>query len=86
MSRFPLFFRKEGLEVENRETEKNLTELKQSIYITRKQLLDLLEMAFGDHPKWSTARSCVLRIFGESGLEGKVKSLEATLNGCGSDK
>ncbi len=58
-------------------------ELKIAVSHTRKQLLDLLELAFGDHPKWSAARTCVLRVLGNSGLEGAIDALESRSCGNG---
>ncbi len=53
----------------------NIRELQAEISQTRKNLLDLLEMAFGDHPKWPYARSRVLRSLGRSGIEGILERM-----------
>ncbi|MGK5084393.1 hypothetical protein WDW37_13950 [Bdellovibrionota bacterium FG-1] len=50
--------------------QESLAEVQASIVTTRKQVLDLLELAFRDHPQWSYVRSRVLRALGRSGLEG----------------
>jgi len=54
-------------------TAKALIELRLEIKQARKSILDLLELAFGDHPKWPAARTCVLRALGQSGLEGFIE-------------
>lgn len=46
--------------------------LSHTIAATRKQLLDVIELAFGDSPKWPVVRSRVLDLLGESGLEGAL--------------
>lgn len=55
---------------------KSAAELKIAVSLARKQILDLLELAFGDHPKWPAARTCVLRALGQSGLEGAITAIE----------
>ena len=47
----------------------------------RKELLDMLELAYGDQPKWLVVRSYILRSLGKSGLEGILDSLEEKLRG-----
>jgi hypothetical protein len=42
----------------------------------RKELLDMLELAYGDQPKWQVVRSYILRSFGKNGLEGILDSME----------
>ena len=54
----------------NTQTHPVIPALQKELIATRKQILDLLEMAFRDHPNWSFARSRVLRALGKSGLEG----------------
>jgi hypothetical protein len=52
------------------DTSKTLNELRAAVVAARKQILDILELAFRDHPNWSYVRSRVLRALGKSGLEG----------------
>jgi len=63
------------------ETYSILNSLQLEITSTRKQILDLLEMAFGDHPKWQYARSRVLRALGRSGLEGILENALRQIQG-----
>jgi hypothetical protein len=56
----------------------SLSQMKESIAKTRKQLLDVLELAFGDHHKWPAVRSFVLRSLGENGLDGIIDDLNET--------
>jgi len=53
-----------------------LVDLRCEINKTRKTILDLLEMAFGEHPKWPAARTCILRSLGKSGLEGAIETID----------
>lgn len=53
----------------------NSEDLRYAVTVARKQIMDLLEMAFGEHPKWPMARTCVLRALGESGLEGALDAV-----------
>jgi hypothetical protein len=47
--------------------------------ITRTQVLEMLEEAIGDSPKWSYVRSRILGIFGERGLQGKLRRMAAPI-------
>lgn len=62
------------------ETEKILSTLQSQITEVRKQLLDILEVAFREHPKWVFVRSRVLRALGKSGLEGVLESALRQIN------
>ena len=52
------------------DTQKAVVALQAATTATRKQVLDLLELAFREHPQWPYVRSRVLRALGKSGLEG----------------
>lgn len=47
-------------------------ELQVALTSTRKQVLDLLEVAYGKHDNWLYVRSRILRSLGRSGLEGTI--------------
>jgi len=53
-----------------------IQELQAEVSYTRKEILDSLELAFGDHPRWPYARSRVLRALGRSGLEAVLANLQ----------
>ena len=42
---------------------------KEEIAKARRHLMDILEAAFGEHPKWKYVRGRVLGIMGKDGLE-----------------
>lgn len=44
---------------------------------TRRQLLDILDVAYRNGPQWPFVRSRILKLFGRDGLEGAVRSLPA---------
>jgi len=57
----------------------DISAAKDLIAKNRKELLDMLELAYGDQPKWQVVRSYILRSLGKNGLEGILDSLEETL-------
>lgn len=54
--------------------EPSKTTLTKAIKETRKELLDLLEIAIGESPQWPLVRSRILQIFGRKGLEKFVET------------
>jgi len=49
----------------------------QKINFARKQILNLVEAAYGHTPQWERVRSRILAILGRNGLEGSLIGMEA---------
>lgn len=43
---------------------------KNAVAKARKEILDIVEMAYGDSQRWPFVRARILKVFGRNGLEG----------------
>lgn len=49
--------------------------LKETLDFYRGMLLDSLDLLVGEKPEWPKVRSCVLKVFGDRGIESKMNEL-----------
>ena len=56
-------------------TEIKLEAIINEIGLCRSRILDDCELELGDTPRWSPLRSRILKVFGQRGLEGKVREI-----------
>lgn len=52
-----------------------LETIRMAISATRRRILDLVESAYGETPKFPFVRSRLLGLFGRDGLEGAIQQL-----------
>ena len=57
----------------NSSAEEIISHFKSIVTATRKNLLDLLELAYGTEPNWPIVRSRILNELGNSGLGGEIE-------------
>ena len=59
-------------------TQSDLLALQNSVRQTRKDILDLMDVAYANTPQWKLIRARIMSAFGREGLEGQVEQLLKT--------